>query len=80
MDSCIVVGLSKNNQQDATLQQNLVFHLLLKAQHVSSSIPLIIRSSNCICGLWFTYACGVRPWSSLSGNSDLTTAGHHMLM
>jgi len=22
---------------------------------------LIIRSSNCICSLWFTYACGDRP-------------------
>ena len=28
----------------------------MKAQHVSSGIPLIIRSSNCICSLWFTYA------------------------
>jgi len=33
----------------------------LKAQHVSSGIPLIIRSSNWICSLWFTYACGDRP-------------------
>jgi len=44
--------LSRNNQQDATLQQNLLFHRLLTAQHVSSGIPLIIRSSNCICSLW----------------------------
>ena len=33
----------------------------LKAQHVSSVTLLIIRSSNCICSLWFTYACGDRP-------------------
>jgi len=33
----------------------------LKAQHVSSSKSLIIRSSNCICSLWFTYTCGDRP-------------------
>jgi len=33
----------------------------LKAQHVLSGIPLIIRSSNCICSLWFTYACGDWP-------------------
>jgi len=25
----------------------------LKAQHVSSGTSLIIRSSNCICSLWF---------------------------
>ena len=40
----------------------------LKAQHVSSVTSLIFRSSNCICSLWFTYASGDRPWSSLSGN------------
>jgi len=39
----------------------------LKAQHVSSGMSLIIRSSNCICSLWFTYVCGDRPKSSLSG-------------
>ena len=33
----------------------------MKAQHVSSGIPLIIRRSNCICRLWFTYAYGDRP-------------------
>jgi len=33
----------------------------LKAQHVSSGTSLIIRSYNCICSLWFTYACGDRP-------------------
>jgi len=27
----------------------------LKAQHVSSVTSLIIRSSSCICSLWFTY-------------------------
>jgi len=36
---------SRNNQQDATLQQNLLFHRSLKAQHVSSGTQLIIRSS-----------------------------------
>ena len=53
--------LSRNNQQDATFQRNLLFHRSLKAEHVSSGIPLIIRRSNCICSLWFTYACGDRP-------------------
>jgi len=33
----------------------------LKAQHVLSVTSLIIRSSNCICSLWFTYAWGDRP-------------------
>jgi len=28
----------------------------LKAQHFSSGTSLIIRSSKCICSLWFTYA------------------------
>ena len=37
--------LSRNNQQDATLQQNLLFPRLLTAQHVSSGTSLIIRSS-----------------------------------
>ena len=41
----------------------------LKAQHVSSVTSLIIRSSKCICSLWFTYACGDHPYSSLSGNA-----------
>jgi hypothetical protein len=56
MNPCIVVWFSRNNQQDATLEQNKLFHLSLKAQHVSSGAPLIIRSSNCICSLRFTYA------------------------
>jgi len=30
----------------------------LTAQHVSSGIPLIIRSSNCICSLWFPLRLG----------------------
>jgi len=34
----------------------------LKAHHVSSDTSLIIRSSNCTCSLWFTYACGDRPY------------------
>jgi len=33
----------------------------LKARNVSSVTSLIIRSSKCICSLWFTYACGDRP-------------------
>jgi len=50
-----------------------------RAAHRSSSGAL-----NCICSLWFTYACGDRPLSSLSGNwssshSDLTTASHHIM-
>jgi len=61
MDPCIVLGFNRNSQQDATFKQNLLFHRLLKAQHVSSGTPLIIRSSNCVCSLWFTYACGDRP-------------------
>ena len=32
-----------------------------EAQHVSSGIPLIIRISNCICSLQFTFACGDWP-------------------
>jgi hypothetical protein len=41
----LIFWLNRNNQQDATLQQNLLFQSLLKAQHVSSGILLIIRSS-----------------------------------
>jgi hypothetical protein len=44
MDLCIVVWLSRNNQQDATLYQNSSLHCSLEAR-VSSGIPLIIRSS-----------------------------------
>jgi len=58
----VVIWLSRNNQQDATLQQNSPFHRSSKAQHISSGTPLIIiRSSNCTCSLWSTYACGDRP-------------------
>jgi len=39
----------------------LLFRSSLKAQHVSSGTPLIIRSSSCIYNLWFTYACGDWP-------------------
>jgi hypothetical protein len=40
----IRLGISRNNQKHATLLQNLLFQSLLKAQHVSSGTPLIIRS------------------------------------
>jgi len=33
---------------------------LLKAQHVSSGMSLIIRSSNCICSRWFTHCNKVK--------------------
>jgi len=46
----------------------LLFHSTLIVQHVSSVMSLIIRSLNCICSFWFTYACGDRPWYRLSGN------------
>ena len=52
----------ENNQQDATLWQNLLFHRPLKAQHVSSGILLIIRSSNCVCSLWFTYSNKIKDF------------------
>jgi len=45
MDLCIAVWISRNNQQDATLRKNPLFQRSLKAQHVSSGTPLIIRSS-----------------------------------
>jgi len=32
----------------------------LKAQHVSSGMSLIIRSSNCICSFWFTHCNKVK--------------------
>jgi hypothetical protein len=37
---------------------------MFRAAYRSSSGPL-----NCICNFWFTYKCGDRPLSSLSGNS-----------
>jgi len=55
------IQLSRNNQQNATLYYNLLFYRSLEAQHVSSGILLIIRSSNFICSLLFAYACGDRP-------------------
>jgi hypothetical protein len=30
--------------------------------HVSSGTPLIIRSSNCLCSFWFTYAGYISMW------------------
>jgi len=48
---------------------------MFRAAHRSSSEAL-----NCICSLWFTYACGDSRWQvwvrKLS-HSALTTAGHH---
>jgi len=40
----------RNNQQDATVYQNLLFQCLLNARHVSSDTPLIIiiRSSTTV--------------------------------
>jgi hypothetical protein len=45
MNSCIVVWISRNNQQDAPCNRIYYSNILLKAQHVSSGMPLIIRSS-----------------------------------
>ena len=45
----------------------------MKAERVSSGIPLIIRALNCICSLWFTYTCGDRPLSSLTWQRPVTT-------
>jgi len=52
------VGLNpyKNNQQDATVYQNLLFQCLLIAQHLSSDTPPIIKSSKTvITASGFTY-------------------------
>jgi len=50
---------------------------MFRAAHRSSS-----GAPNCICILWFIYACDDRPLSRLGGNffshTTLTTAGHHM--
>jgi len=61
------------NQQDATVQQNLLFQCFLIAQHVSGDTPPIIRSSKTVIGAsGFTYVYGCRlllRWlSHRSGN------------
>jgi len=47
---------------------NLLFQNLLKAQHVSSGMPLIIRSSKLYLN-YIIYPCGDRLLSRLGGNS-----------
>jgi hypothetical protein len=45
---CDFLGISyRNNQQVATVLQNLLFKCFLIAQHVSSYTQLIIRNGNC---------------------------------
>jgi hypothetical protein len=51
-----------------TYHSNVHWRLnMFRAAHRSSS-----GAPNCICSLWFTYACGNRPLSILSGNSTQT--------
>ena len=57
----------RNNQQDATVQQNLLFQCFLIAQHVSDDTPPIIRSSKTlIAASGFTYVFGCPPLRWLS--------------
>src|SRR5215475_11656518 len=56
----------------------LLFHLSLKAQHVSSGTPLIIRSSNCICSLWFTYVCKPEAANTVRAPDDERCAARNM--
>jgi hypothetical protein len=52
----IVIKSYKNNQQDATVQENLLFQCFLISQHVSSDTLLTIRSSKrVIAASGFTY-------------------------
>jgi hypothetical protein len=61
----------RNNQQDATVYQNLLFQCLLNAQLVSSETPLIIGSSTTvIAASGFIYVCGYQPLSRLSLDSS----------
>jgi len=65
----------RNNQQDATMYiLEFIIPAFLIAQHVSSDTSLIIRSSNCICGLWFY----IRLWllAAVSGRQPQTTMIH----
>ena len=66
MDPCVVVWLSRNNQQDAAC--NGIYYSksywslnMFRAAYRSSSGAL-----NCICSLWFIYTCGDRPLSRLA--------------
>jgi len=54
------------------------FHRSLEAQHVSSGIPLIIRSSNCICR-YLQPLVYIRMWRPAVVKSDWEL-GHHMRM
>ena len=55
------------------------FVVLLIAQHVSSDKPLIIRSSKTvIAASGFTYVCGCRPLSRLSGNCKADFVVEHV--
>jgi hypothetical protein len=52
----------RKNQQDGTVQQNLLFQCFLIAQHVSGDTTPIIRSSKTvIAASGFTYVFGCRP-------------------
>jgi hypothetical protein len=48
----------------------------LKAQHVSSGTPLIIRSSNCICSLWFTYGNKVKDFINAKQATEIHAYKH----
>jgi len=47
---------------------------MFRAAYRSSSEAL-----NCICSLWFTYTCGDRPLSSLSGENFPTQTWRHQM-
>ena len=67
----ILISIHRKNQQDATVQQNVLFQCFLIAQHVSGYTPPIIRSSKIvIAASGFTCVYGCRSLRWLSHRSD----------
>ena len=69
MNPCIVVWISRNNQQDAPCNRIYYSKIYWRLNMFRAAYRSSSGAPNCIYSLWFIYPCGDRPLSSLGGNS-----------
>ena len=75
MNPCIVVWISRNNQQDAPCNRIYYSKIYWRLNMFRAAYRSSSGAPNCIYSLWFIYPCGDRPLSSLGGNPVPTQPG-----